>query len=351
MSRPVYKSNGFMLITATLALSIMSTICLGVAWWVRYHIAEENYRHGDGQLRRLAEDLLLWTAWKLDASTETGYSGFYEEVEADWFDSEVIKAELAIVPINAKFPLNKANRFLLQAALKDLAVSESEIEALVNAIEDWRGTAHHSMYSFSYASKKPPYDARFGPFRRLEELLYVEGITPELFHGEDSNRNGVLDPNEDDGVFSSPADNADGILQLGLYEYFHAHSFEKLYINGVRPHLWRPLMETLLFDARGSAEEMAKRIAQHRSGPDGIFGTEDDKLFESVNDLAQLLGNNGEMVVQRLESWLGIAWEAQGYEVYIRVALRQEAMLREFQATLLRDSAGKLAVSSYRSIL
>lgn len=351
MTRPVYKSNGFMLITATLALSIMSTICLGVAWWVRLHIAEENYRHGDGQLRRLAEDLLLWTSWKLDMEPAGGYSGFYEEVEADWFDSEAVKAELAIVPINGKFPLNKANRFLLQAVLKHLAVSESEIESFVNAIEDWRGTAQHGMYSFSYAGRKPPYESRSAPFRRIEELLYVEGITPELFHGEDSNRNGVLDPNEDDAFFSAPADNADGILQLGLREYFHAHNFEKLYINGVRPHLWRPLMETLFFDARGSAEEMAKRIVQHRSGSDGIFGTEDDKPFESVNDLAQLLGNNGEMVVQRLESWLGSDWEARGYEVYIRVALRQEAMLREFQATLLRDSAGKLAVSSFRSIL
>lgn len=340
-----------MLITATLALSIMSTICLGVAWWVRLHIAEENYRHGDGQLRRLAEDLLLWTAWKLDAEPATGYSGFYEEVEADWFDSEAIKTELAIVPINAKFSLNKANRFLLQAVLKDLACSESEIETLVNAIEDWRGTAQHGVYNFSYAGKKPPYEARSAPFRRIEELLYVEGISPELFHGEDSNRNGILDPNEDDAIFSSPADNADGILQLGLREYFHAHNFEKLHINGIRPHLWRPLMETLLFDTRGTAEEMAKRIVQHRSGPDGVFGTEDDKPFESVNDLAQLLGNNGEMVVQRLESWLGIAWEAQGYEVYIRVALRKEAMLREFRATLLRDRAGNLTVSSFSSII
>jgi hypothetical protein len=58
-----------------------------------------------------------------------------------------------------------------------------------------------------------------GPLRSLDELLKIDGVTPELLYGEDYNRNGWLDPNEDDGPLSPPDDNQDGILDLGWSEY------------------------------------------------------------------------------------------------------------------------------------
>jgi len=56
---------------------------------------------------------------------------------------------------------------------------------------------------------------RNGPLTSLEELLLIEGVTPWLLYGEDSNRNGLLDPNENDGSASMPSDNEDDILDLG----------------------------------------------------------------------------------------------------------------------------------------
>ena len=61
----------------------------------------------------------------------------------------------------------------------------------------------------------------------IEELLQIQGITPALFYGEDANRNGMLDPNEDDGNESLPNDNADGILDAGFREFFTASSKER----------------------------------------------------------------------------------------------------------------------------
>lgn len=49
----------------------------------------------------------------------------------------------------------------------------------------------------------------------LNDLLEIAGVTTSLLYGEDLNRNGILDDNENDGANSLPLDNADGRLDLG----------------------------------------------------------------------------------------------------------------------------------------
>lgn len=67
----------------------------------------------------------------------------------------------------------------------------------------------------SYAALQPPYLPRDGPFETTRELLMVLGMPEDLFKGEDSNQNGILDSDEDDGNDSNPPDNRDGILDAG----------------------------------------------------------------------------------------------------------------------------------------
>lgn len=78
----------------------------------------------------------------------------------------------------------------------------------------------------TYNGLNPPVTISDGPLTSLDELLLVRGITPELLFGEDLNRNGLLDPNENDGPAQPPNDNADGQLQRGWNEYFTIHSRE-----------------------------------------------------------------------------------------------------------------------------
>ncbi|NOX57029.1 MAG: general secretion pathway protein GspK [Planctomycetes bacterium] len=103
-------------------------------------------------------------------------------------------------------------------------------EEIADAILDWldkddeqRQFGAESDY---YLTLDPPYEAKNGPMESLEELLLVAGVTPELLYGEDANRNGLLDPNEDDGDLSPPDDNADGILDLGWSAYLTVYSRE-----------------------------------------------------------------------------------------------------------------------------
>src|SRR5262249_57796060 len=69
-----------------------------------------------------------------------------------------------------------------------------------------------------YMGLNPPYHCKNGPLDSLEELLLVKGVTPQLLFGNDFNRNGILDPDEDDGS---------GVLDLGWSAYFTVYSREQ----------------------------------------------------------------------------------------------------------------------------
>lgn len=103
-------------------------------------------------------------------------------------------------------------------------------EALVDTLCDWREQSDKPRQFGAkdqyYLSLGTPYRCKSGPLDTIEELLLVKGFTAEILLGEDMNRNGMLDPNEDDGSESLPPDNSDGMLNRGLYPYITVYSRE-----------------------------------------------------------------------------------------------------------------------------
>lgn len=103
-------------------------------------------------------------------------------------------------------------------------------EDIADAILDWLDEDDvprtYGVESEYYQSQSPPYKAANGGLKSLDELLQVAGVTPDLLYGEDANRNGLLDPNEDDGDASPPFDNGDGNLQLGWQSFLTIDSRE-----------------------------------------------------------------------------------------------------------------------------
>lgn len=102
---------------------------------------------------------------------------------------------------------------------------------ICNAILDWIDSDEVARAggaeTLTYQGMAVPYSARNAPLESIDELLQIQGITPQLFYGEDANRNGMLDPNEDDGADSPPNDNGDGILDPGFREYLTVSSRER----------------------------------------------------------------------------------------------------------------------------
>lgn len=123
----------------------------------------------------------------------------------------------------SKLNLNRAS----QSMLEGLPNMTAELAA---AIVDWRDEDDEPVEggaeTETYQLREPSYVCKNAPFETVEELALVNGATWEILYGEDVNRNGVLDLNEDDGDRSWPDDDADGRLDPGLLEFVTVHSKE-----------------------------------------------------------------------------------------------------------------------------
>ncbi|MFM9960860.1 MAG: hypothetical protein ACKV2Q_06505 [Planctomycetaceae bacterium] len=100
-------------------------------------------------------------------------------------------------------------------------------DAILDFIDEDDTPRTNGCESEFYNSQSPAYPAKNSPLESLDELLLVRGVTPEYLYGEDFNRNGLLDPNENDGNASWPPDNEDGALQLGWSAYLTVYGREK----------------------------------------------------------------------------------------------------------------------------
>lgn len=100
-------------------------------------------------------------------------------------------------------------------------------DAILDFIDDDETPRTNGCESEYYESLQAPYSSKNSPLESLDELLLVRGVTAEMLYGEDVNRNGLLDPNENDGDASWPPDNQDGLLLLGWSSYLTVFSREK----------------------------------------------------------------------------------------------------------------------------
>lgn len=128
-------------------------------------------------------------------------------------------AELPVFSLadeSGKLNLNTATAAML------LALPRMTLE-LAAAIVDWRDAdsnpSENGAEDEIYLRLNPPYQCKNAPFESVEELRLVYGMDLEILYGEDTNLNGILDPNENDGETSPPTDNRDGRLDPGLVEY------------------------------------------------------------------------------------------------------------------------------------
>ena len=90
---------------------------------------------------------------------------------------------------------------------------------LTQAILDWVNTNGTGPTVTYYAMQQPSYQCKCAPFETVDELRLLYGADMDTLVGEDANRNGILDPNEND-------DNQNGMLDPGILEYVTVYSRE-----------------------------------------------------------------------------------------------------------------------------
>jgi len=177
--------------------------------------------------------------------------------------------------INALMKLDPSGTILYNV----LMLLPNMTDEIANSIIDWidaddtpRPNGAESDY---YSSLSPPYQAKNGPLDSIEELLFVKGVTPQLLYGNDLNRDGIFEPEEDDGS---------GAFNPGWAGYLTIYSREqnvdstgapRIFVNGSDLQgLYNQLSTTL-------SQDLATYIVAYRmygpaatpSGPSGAAGS------------------------------------------------------------------------------
>jgi general secretion pathway protein K len=93
-----------------------------------------------------------------------------------------------LVDEGGKIHLNRVDEETLRRVFTSLGVEEPRKTILVDSISDWRDADDlhrvNGAESDYYLSLSPSYTAKNGPFDTVEELLWVRGVTAELFYGQ-----------------------------------------------------------------------------------------------------------------------------------------------------------------------
>ncbi|HEV2208240.1 MAG TPA: hypothetical protein VG167_05655 [Verrucomicrobiae bacterium] len=143
---------------------------------------------------------------------------------------------------------------------------------MTQAILDWRSTNATGPTVMFYQMQQPPYQCKSDPFETVDELRLVYGANMDILVGEDVNRNGVLDPNEND-------DNQNQMADPGILEYLTVYSREpntnadgstKVLINPVNANALTGLLTTNLGSAR--AAQILLRLGVTSAGLPGTGG-------------------------------------------------------------------------------
>ena len=138
-------------------------------------------------------------------------------------DTAAAPPTFGLVDEASKLNLNTATA----AMLESLPRMTPELAA---AIIDWRDANSEvtpgGAEDETYLRLNPGYHCKNAPFESVDELRLVAGADLDTLFGEDTNRNGVLDDNENDGTASLPNDNSDGRLDPGITEYVTVWSRE-----------------------------------------------------------------------------------------------------------------------------
>ena len=117
-----------------------------------------------------------------------------EAKKSDPFDGEFHEEDLGtgafrvrLVDESGKININRVNDETLRRIFTNLGLDEARRDILVDSIMDWRDAddLHRTNGAENdyYASLSPPYSAKNGPLDSVEDLLWIKGMTPELFFG------------------------------------------------------------------------------------------------------------------------------------------------------------------------
>jgi len=167
-------------------------------------------------------------------------------------DEETTHTLYGAMDEEGKININRVPLEVLDSLLKTLGgVEDIDSSGIASAIVDWRDIDIFPFLDGAeddyYISLDAPYECKDRDFEALQELLLVKGMTKDIF--------------------------------LKIKDVVTIYGEGRVNINTA---------SFSTFYALAGDESLAKRIVEFRNGGDNTPGTEDDNIFETVEDLREI---------------------------------------------------------------
>lgn len=292
MSRSTRKSgyledqSGVALVIVLWVVMVLSLLISGFAFTMHVETQIASYARKELKAEMLARSGIEVAKMQLLLHQQSATNAAYDAINQDWATNEelYVNHELGDGTFNvkvtdeeSKMPVNSASEVQLKRLMTLLNIDPSDGDIIVDSILDWIDeddlTRLNGAETDYYMSLSPPYRAKNAPLDRVDELLLIRGVTPELFHG-------------------TPATDKDP-AQPGLADVFTTMSSGQINVNTASPIVLQAML--------GLNEVQVQAVLARRDGPDGIPGTDDDIPFQSVEEFFAAVGNLDATTTQEIQ--------------------------------------------------
>lgn len=350
--------NGIALIVVMVCITVLSILAAGFAYSMKVETKLAMNANNESELLALGKSGVAMAQWVL-AQQLTISQEPYDSLNQVWAGGrgsmmtsnspladvflDNIKLgsgsfSLKIVDNERKMNINMADQALLDQAMRLIGVDAGDSGPITASILDWidPDDSQHvgGTESGYYESLNPPYRAKNGPIDELNELLLIRGIGdfPEIYWGGAISER--LPSAFQNRLGLQPAGGRPVPTGVGLVDLFTPLSTGRLNLNTAS----MTALQMIPF----VDENVAARIIQCRSGPDGVDGTEDDTPFRNPGE-GLLCGGLNNGLVGQVQRYCDV--RSRTFEVQVDAQIN--GYHRYFFATLTRNSQRDVQVLTF----
>ena len=193
--------RGVAIVIVLWVIMVLSLLISGFAFTMHVETQIASYARKELKAEMLARSGIEVAKMQLLLHQQSAADAEYDALNQNWVTNEelYVNHELGdgvfnvkITDEESKMPINTASEVQLERLMTLLSVDPSDGDIIVDSILDWIGpgelTRLNGAKSDYYMSLSPPYRAKDAPMDRVDELLLVRGVTPELFDWNAGNR-------------------------------------------------------------------------------------------------------------------------------------------------------------------
>jgi general secretion pathway protein K len=351
-----HNSRGMALIIVMIAIAVFSALAAALAFSMKVETKLAQKAEHEEQLLWLGRSGVEYARWIL--AQEASLAGQpYDSLNQIWAGGPGAMSEtnsvlagislndfpvgdgtvsLKIIDLERRANINTASAAVLQQALTLMGVDADDISVVSDSIQDWRSPVAAPRVAGAesdyYQSLPKPYYAKNAPIDDLSELLWVRGVTPEMYYGSGSSNSPAPPQRPKLGLGTAPDQVPD--YPFGLVDVFTAISSGKINVNTANANVLQLIP--------GVDAAIATAIIQQRSGPDGVDGTEDDTPFQNASVALQGAGLNPATAAQAANL---LTTRSSTFEVHVTAQIGDDT--REFTAIIFRNTGTDVQVVGF----